>query len=87
MGAKKKKGDGGKKKGGKGDDDEDTSVVNFWRAYRKKCGELDCEVSKIIKEYYNKFDEDDEIPKKFHLWEELGWPGVKAIVESLKSVA
>ena len=25
--------------------------------------------------------------KKFHNWEELGWPGLKAIVESLKAVA
>ena len=88
MGAKKKKGGDGKKKGkGKGDEAEDNSVQNFWKAYKKKCVELECDVSKIVKEYWNKFDEDDEIPKKFHLWEELGWPGLKAIVEALKAAA
>lgn len=24
---------------------------------------------------------------KFHSWEELGWPGIKAITESLKTVS
>ena len=89
MGAKKKKGGDAKKKGGKGkaEDEEDFSVQNFWKAYKKKCVELECDQSKIIKEYWNKFDNDDEIPKKFHLWEELGWPGIKAIVEALKAAA
>ena len=28
-------------------------------------------------------EEGNEI-KKFHIWEELGWPGVKAITDALK---
>jgi hypothetical protein len=36
---------------------------------------------------YEKYTEEGEHIKKFHLWEELGWPGLKAIVESLKTVA
>lgn len=51
MGAKKKKGGGGKKEG----DEEDLSVENFMKVYRKKCSDLSCDVSKIIKEKYEEF--------------------------------
>lgn len=63
MGAKKKKGGGGKKKGG-ADEEEDVSVDNFMKAYRKKCNELSCDVSKIIKEKYEEYvEEGDPITK------------------------
>ncbi len=52
MGAKKKKGGGGKKKEG---DEEDLSVENFMKIYRKKCNELQCDMSKIIKEKYDEY--------------------------------
>ena len=51
MGGKKKKAGGGGKEG----DEEDLSVDNFMKAYRKKCTELGCEASKIIKEKYDLF--------------------------------
>jgi hypothetical protein len=51
MGGKKKKAGGGGKEG----DEEDLSVDNFMKAYRKKCSELGCDVSKIIKEKYDLF--------------------------------
>lgn len=54
MGGKKKKGGGGKKKGAEGED-EDVSVDNFMKAYRKKCNELGCDVSKILKEKYDEY--------------------------------
>lgn len=90
MGAKKKGGKG--KKGGKKSkknaiDEDDKSMENFWKIYRKKCVEYECDVSKIIKSYWEKFDEDQEVMKKLHIWEELGWPGVKAIVDALKAAA
>ena len=82
---------GGKKKAaakkGKDGDEEDMSVENFWKLYKKKCVEYNCDVSKIIKGQMDKFQEEGEEIKKFIIWEELGWPGVKAIVESLKAVA
>ncbi len=56
MGAKKKKA-GGKKKDG---DDEDLSVDNFMKAYRKKCTELQCEMSKIIKGKYEEYQEEGD---------------------------
>ena len=56
MGGKKKKAGGGGKEG----DEEDLSVDNFMKAYRKKCAELGCEVSKIIKEKYDLFQEEGE---------------------------
>ena len=85
MGAKKKGGDKKKPKAKKEGDEEDMSVENFWKSYKKKCDEYNCEKSKIIKGYYEKFQDDGEEPKKFHIWEELGWPGVKAIIESFKA--
>jgi hypothetical protein len=74
------------KKGGKEGDEEDLSVENFWKNYKKKCVEYNCDVSKIIKGQFEKFTEEGDEIKKLHMWEELGWPGVKAIVDSLKMV-
>lgn len=95
MGGKKK--GGGKKSGGKGKgkgkggkgavDEEDNSFPNFIKAYRKKCQEYECDFSKIIKKANEDFEEEQEPLKKLHMWEELGWPGVKAIVEALKAAA
>jgi len=52
MGGKKKGGD--KKKADKKGDEEDLSVENFWKAYKKKCVEYNCDVSKIIKGEFEK---------------------------------
>lgn len=87
MGGKKKGGDKKKPKAKKEGDEEDLSVENFWKSYKKKCVEYQCDMSKIIKGYYEKFLDEGEEPKKFHIWEELGWPGVKAIIESFKAVS
>jgi hypothetical protein len=85
MGGKKK---AAAKKGGKADDTPDESVNNFWKAYKKRCQtELNCDVSKVVKVAYDKYLDEDEPIKKFVFWEELGWVGVRAIMESLKQVA
>jgi hypothetical protein len=81
MGGKKKGGGDKKKKEG---DEEDLSVENFWKAYKKKCVEYQCDVSKILKKSFDEFLEEGNEIKKFHIWEELGWPGVKAITDALK---
>jgi hypothetical protein len=83
MGGKKKAGGDKKAAKGKAGDEEDLSVENFWKTYKKKCVEYNCDQSKILKGAFEKFQEEGEPIKKFHLWEELGWPGVKAITESL----
>ena len=83
MGAKKKA-PAKEKKGKGGPDEDDVSVDNFWKAYRKKCVEYGCDVSKQIKGAYENYQEEGETIKKFHFWEELGWVGTKAIVEALK---
>ena len=54
MGAKKKAGGDAKKKKKEGDE-EDLSVDNFWKAYKKKCVEYNCDVSKKIKAEYENF--------------------------------
>ena len=81
MGGKKKKHAG---KGKKKDDEEDLSVEHFYKAYKKKVAELQCESSKYLKEKYEEFEEEGEPITKFHLWEELGWSGVRAIFDSLR---
>lgn len=57
----------------------------FMQCYRKKCGELGIDVLKVIKELYELYDsgEIENIPK-FHLWDELGWAGTRAIMDSLR---
>ena len=86
MGAKAKKGGKKSKGGGKKDEQEDLSVEHFWKAYKKKVAELECVQSKIIKEKYDLFLEEEEVITKFHIWEELGWAGVRAIMDSLRQV-
>jgi hypothetical protein len=50
MGGKKKPaGDKKKKKEG---DEEDKSMEDFWKAYKKKCAEYGCDVSKKLKGDY-----------------------------------
>jgi hypothetical protein len=83
MGGKKKKGGKGK---GKKEDEEDLSVEHFWRAYKKKVVELQCDSSKIIKEKYDEFQEEGEPITKFHIWEELGWHGIRALMDAMRQV-
>ena len=59
---------------------------HFMKAYKKKCAELGCEVSKIIKEKYETFGDEGEPIDKFHFWEEMGWQGVRALTDSLRQV-
>jgi len=83
MGAKKKAG-GGKKKAASAEDEEDISVDVFYKAYRKKCTELGVDPSKIIKQKYEtEYQDEGEKIAKFHLWEELGWAGTRALMDSL----
>ena len=82
MGGKKKAAKAGKKK----DDEEDLSVEHFYKAYKKKIAELDVPLSKIIKEKYDLFQEEEEVISKFHIWEEMGWAGVRALMDALRQV-
>ena len=70
--------------GGEGDEDPAIVVQKFWKYYRANVKELGFEKpSPQIKDLIMKFEEDEELPKKFHLWDELGWAGVKAITDAL----
>jgi hypothetical protein len=82
MGGKKKAAKAGKKK----DDEEDLSVEHFYKAYKKKIVELEVPLSKIIKEKYDLFQEEEEVISKFHIWEEMGWAGVRALMDALRQV-
>lgn len=87
MGGKKKGGEG-KKKAKSAVDENDTQVADFWKLYKKKVVEYDVEISKPIKVLIGKILDDAELDyiTKYHSWEELGWPGIKAITESFKTV-
>ena len=74
---------GGKKKAA-AVPEEDDSVDRFWRAYKNKCKALEVKVSPIIKDKYDLFVDEAMIPSKFHIWQELGSDGCKAIMEALK---
>lgn len=85
MGAKKKA--PAKKKAGGKDDEEDISVDQFWKTYKsKKCPELGVEVLKYVKEKFELYGEEGEKITKFHIWEEMGWAGTRALMDSLKAV-
>lgn len=84
MGAKKKPA----KKGGSADDEEDESVPRFYSKYVKKCKELEIKPSPIIKQQMQEFEDGDiEFLTKFHFWDELGWEGVRAIMDALRTIA
>ena len=84
MGGKKKAaGKGSKKK----EEEEDVSVDNFYKAYKIKVIELECLPSKYVKEKYDLYQEEEDVITKFHLWEELGWAGIRAIMDSLRAVS
>ena len=85
MGGKKK--GGGKSKGkGSAPPEEDDSIDKFWKFYKRKTNEFEVPVCPIIKEKYELFTEEQEIPIKFHIWTELGWAGTRAIMDALREV-
>ena len=56
------------------------------KKYKKCCNELETPVCKQMKEYFVKYEEDQEFITKIHLWEEMGWQGVKALMDALMFV-
>lgn len=82
----KKKGGGGKKKAA-AVPEEDDSVERFWKKYRKTHVEFEVPMCPAIKEKMDAFFEDPSmVPNKFHIWNELGWAGTRAIMDSLREV-
>ena len=77
-----------KKKAKAAVDENDTQVADFWKLYKKKVVEYEVEVSKPIKLQIDKIliDAEQDYITKYHSWEELGWPGIKAITEAMKQV-
>ena len=76
------------KKKGKADDEEDDSVNQLFKIYKtKKCPEYGVDPLKYIKEKYDLFQEEGEKITKFHIWEEMGWAGTRALMDSLRQVS
>ena len=42
---------------------------------------------KYIKEKYELYQEEQEKITKFHIWEEMGWAGTRALMDSLRMVS
>ena len=83
----KKKGGGGKSKGkGSAPPEEDDSIEKFMKFYRRKCNEYEVPVCPIIRDKYDLFTEEQEIPNRFHIWTELGWAGTRAIMDAMREV-
>lgn len=72
------------KKAPKKDEEPDESTEKLFKLYKKKCAELQCNTSKALMAKF--LDDDVEDIDKIHIWDEIGWQGVKALMESLKSV-
>lgn len=69
-----------------GEGEEDRSTENFHRFYKNNCQKVyEIPQSKAIQQLWNA-KQNDEITdfEKFHLWEQLGWQGVRAIFDALK---
>jgi hypothetical protein len=69
------------------EDGEDLSCEKFFIKYKKNCQAIEQPICKLIKEAYEKeyLDEGSNLTK-FHIWEPIGWQGVKALMEALKAV-
>jgi Ran GTPase-activating protein (RanGAP) involved in mRNA processing and transport len=74
----------GGKKAAKKDDEPDESTEKLFKLYKKKCSELQCQTSKALMAKF--LDDEVEDIDKIHIWDEIGWQGVKALMESLKQV-
>ena len=42
---------------------------------------------KYVKEKYELFGEEGEKISKFHIWDEMGWAGTRALMDSLRAVS
>jgi Ran GTPase-activating protein (RanGAP) involved in mRNA processing and transport len=68
-------------------EEEDISCEQLMKAYRKNCQTLSCEVNKQVKAAYDSEWTENLTPiKKFHLWDDLGWQGVKALFDAACTV-
>lgn len=74
----------GAKKSAKKDEEPDESTEKLFRLYKKKCSELQCPPSKGLLAKF--MDDEVEDIDKIHIWEEIGWEGVKALMISLKQI-
>ena len=84
MGAKKKPAEAKKKSAA---EEDDISVDQLYRTYKtKKVPEYEVTMLKFMKEKYELYQEEQEKITKFHIWEEMGWAGCRALMDSMKAV-
>jgi hypothetical protein len=68
-------------------DEEDESVTRFYNKYLKKCKELEVKPAAAIKASLQEIEDGDiEYITKFHFWDELGWAGVRAMMDALRTI-
>ena len=68
-------------------EEEDISCELLMKQYRKNCQTLQCDINKQIKAAFDTEWTENLIPiKKFHLWDDLGWQGIKALIDAAVAV-
>lgn len=76
----------GPKKGAAGDG-EDLSCEKFYAKYKKECAALGFKPSpQVVEKYNNEYLDNGSNLLKFNLWDEMGWQGVKALMDSMYAV-
>lgn len=76
----------GPKKGPK-DDGEDLSCEKFFAKYKKECVSLGFkQAPQVVEKYTTEYLENGSNLMKFNLWDEMGWQGVKALMDSMRAV-
>lgn len=66
-----------------GKDNEDMSCERFYAKYKLLCKQYQLPVSPQVTEKYVEAVDAGEFLNKFNIWEELGWHGVKILMEAL----
>ena len=76
----------GPKKGPK-DDGEDLSCEKFYAKYKKECALLGFKpYPQIVEKYNNEYLDNGNNLVKFNLWDEMGWQGVKVLMDAMRIV-
>jgi len=82
---------GGKKKAapakkGKKEQEPDETTEKLFRLYRKKCNEISAPISQKLNEKFAECRDEGGDLNEIHLWEEIGWSGLRALSDALKEI-
>ena len=77
MGAKKKP-------AASGDGEKDMSTEQFYKLYKSNCQKVyEVPLCKQITEMWGQYQDEETDFTKFHIWDQIGWQGTRAIMDAL----